>query len=167
MKKLTLTLLAGAALAMPALVPAGIVPAMAQNPPQNQQPQAQQQNNGQANQQQANQPDQNQNQQQASNQTISPNQLGHKGVRQVQQALAKKGFHTGRADGIWGRDTRTALRDFQKSKGIQGGKGQLNQQTLSDLGVNVASNEGNQNNNQNGSNNPSPNQTQAPNQNQK
>jgi hypothetical protein len=152
MKKLTLTLLAGAALAIPA-----VVPAMAQNPPQNQQPQAQQQNNGQANQQQANQPDQNQ--QQASNQSISPNRLGHNGVRQVQQALAKKGFHTGRADGIWGRDTRTALRDFQKSKGIQS-KGQLNQQTLSDLGVNIASNEGNQNNNQNGNNNPSPNQNQ-------
>ncbi len=158
MKKLTLTLLAGAALAMPALVPA-LVPALAQNAPQNQQPQNQQpqaqQKNGQANQQQANQPAQNQNQQQASNQSISPNKLGHNGVRQVQQALAKKGFHTGRADGIWGRDTRTALRDFQKSKGIQS-HGQLNKQTLSDLGVNIASNESNQN----GNNNPSPNQNQ-------
>jgi opacity protein-like surface antigen len=161
MKKLTLTLLAGAALAMPA-----ILPAAAQNAPQNQQPQAQQQNNGQANQQQANQPDQNQqqanqadqnqNQPQASNQAISPNKLGRNGVRQVQQALAKKGFHAGRADGIWGRDTRTALKDFQKSKGIQNGKGQLNKQTLSDLGVNIASND----QNQNGNNSPSPNQNQ-------
>jgi hypothetical protein len=144
MKKLTLTLLASAALAMPA-----VVPAVAQNTPQNQPLQAQQPNNTQRpNQQQANQPEQNQ--PQASNQAVSPRQLGRTGVRQVQQALAKHGFHSGRADGIWGPDTQTAVRNFQKSKGIQS-KGRLNQQTLSDLGVNIASNDmGNQNNNQNG-----------------
>lgn len=166
MKKLTLTLLAGAALAIPA-----VAPATAQNSPQSQQPQAQQngqpqaqQNNTQQpNQQQANEP--NQNGQQASSEAISPNQLGHNGVRKVQQALAKHGFHSGRADGIWGPGTRTALKDFQKSKGLPS-KGRLNQQTLSDLGVNIAMNDtGNQNNDQNGSANPQPDQNQ-PNQNQ-
>jgi peptidoglycan hydrolase-like protein with peptidoglycan-binding domain len=155
MKKLTLTLLAGAALAIPAMVPA-----IAQNTPQNQQPQQpnmQQPNMQQPNQPQASQQNPGQNQQ-ASNQPISPRQLGHNGVRQVQQALAKHGFHSGRADGIWGHDTQTAVRDFQRSKGIQS-KGTLNQQTLSDLGVNIASNDmGNQNNNQNG--NPPSNQNQ-------
>jgi peptidoglycan hydrolase-like protein with peptidoglycan-binding domain len=142
MKKLTLVLLASAALAAPAAVPA-----MAQGT-QNQQPQAQQQqqspqHSAQTNQQQS---DQQQPNQQASNQAISPQQIGRNGVRQVQQALDKDGFHAGRADGIWGRNTRTAVNDFQKSKKIQG-SGRLNQQTLSELGVNVASNQptGNQN----------------------
>lgn len=157
MKKVTLTLLASAALAMPAMIPA-----MAQNGTQTQQPQAQQpnmqppqnmqQNMQQPSQPQASQTNQEQNQQQTSNQAISPQKLGRNGVRQIQQALAKKGFHSGRADGIFGRDTKTALRNFQRSKGIRS-NGQLNQKTLSDLGVNVASNEnmGNQNGNQNGS----------------
>jgi peptidoglycan hydrolase-like protein with peptidoglycan-binding domain len=135
MKKLTLTLLAGAALAMPAAVPA-----MAQNGPQAQQPQAQQQqpkNQAPMNQQQSSQPQPNQ---QAANQPVTPRQIGRSGVRQVQQALNKDGFHAGPTDGIYGRNTRTAVEDFQKSKKIQS-NGQLNQQTLSQLGVNVASNQ--------------------------
>jgi peptidoglycan hydrolase-like protein with peptidoglycan-binding domain len=148
MKKLTLTLLAGAALAMPA-----VVPAMAQNSPQNQQPQAQQQqqqpqNSAQTNQQQSSQQQPNR---QASNQPVTPRQIGRNGVRQVQQALDKDGFHAGRADGLWGRNTRTAIKDFQKSKNIQG-NGRLNQQTLSELGVNVASNQTNGNQNGGGMN---------------
>jgi hypothetical protein len=158
MKKLTLTLLASAALAAPS-----VVPVMAQNTPQNSQ--AQQQNTPQASQPQNSQQQavqqQGQNQQQASNQSISPQQLGRNGVRQVQRALQKSGFKAGRADGIWGRNSRMALKDFQRSKGIQG-NGQLNKKTLSDLGVNVASNEntGNQNGNSNG------NMSQPQNQNQ-
>lgn len=174
MKKLTLTLLASAALAMPA-----VIPAMAQNAPKTQQPQAQQQNMQkpeaknmqqpqaqqqnmqQSNKQQASEQNQGQNQQQASNQTVSPKELGRNGVRQVQQALNKEGFHAGRADGIFGPDTKTALKDFQKSKGIQS-NGQLSQKTLSDLGVNVASNEntGNQNGNQSESSAQQPSQNQ-------
>lgn len=161
MKKLTPTLLASAALAMPAMVPA-----MAQN----QQPQAQQQNNTQQQppEQQANQNNGQENQQQASNQPISTQQLGRSGVKKVQQALDKAGFNAGRQDGIAGSETKTALKDFQKSKGIQG-SGQINQKTLSALGVNVASNEntGDQNSmgSQNGNNNPAPNESGAPNQN--
>lgn len=185
MKKLTLALLASAALAMPIAVPA-----MAQNSPQTQKPQAQQQqpqnpagmkqkpsmqkqSMQQPNGQQSNQskqkesmqqPNNQQPNQQAANQPISPQQLGRNGVRQVQEALNKDGFHAGKTDGIWGPDTRTALNDFQKSKDIPG-QGKLNKQTLSDLGVKVASNEysgnqntGNQNNNDAAIQSSSPNQ---------
>lgn len=136
MRKLTLTLLASVALAMPAMAPA-----MARNnPPPNQKSQVQQPSNAQQQpkRQQANQQNGQPNQQQASNQPISPQQLGRSGVRKVQQALDKDGFHAGRPDGFDGTQTRTALKDFQKSKGIQG-NGQITRQTLSDLGVQVAS----------------------------
>ena len=157
------------------------VPAMAQNSPQKPQAQQQQpQSSMDTNQQQSKQkqpmqqpneqqsmqkPNEQQPNQQAADQTISPQQLGRDGVRQVQQALNKDGFHAGKADGIWGPDTRTALNDFQKSKDIPG-QGKLNKQTLSDLGVKVASNEntGNQNNNDAAIQSSSPNQDQAPNQ---
>lgn len=143
MKKLTLALLASAALALPAAVPA-----MAQSTSHTMQPQAQQQQQPQQKQNQQKQsmartnspqPNQQQPNQQASNR-ISPQQLGRNGVRQVQQALNKDGFQAGHVDGIWGPDTRMALMHFQKSKDIQN-NGQLNKKTLSDLGVNVASNQ--------------------------
>ena len=151
MKKLALTLLASAALALPAAVPA-----MAQNTmhkPQAQQQQQSAQKTAQTNKQQMSQMKPNQ---QASNQPVSPRQIGRNGVRQVQQALDKDGFHAGRADGVWGRNTKTALMDFQKSKDIKS-NGQLNKKTLSDLGVNVASNQTFGNHNGNGMN-PAPNQ---------
>lgn len=152
MTKITLTLLASAALAVPTMVPA-----MAQSSPQNQKPQVQQQSNAtqqQPNQQQANQHNE-QLWQQAANQPIPPRQLGRSGVRRVQQALDKKGFDAGRADGIYGSETRTALREFQKSKGIQS-NGQINRQTLSELGVNQ-----NSMSNQDGNNNPAPQSSSA------
>lgn len=168
MRKLTLTLLASAALAMPAMVPA-----MAQTSSPTQEPQMQhqssateqqqaqqpnqqqaQQNNQQNSQNQANQNNGQQNPEQAANQPVPPRELGRSGVKQIQQALDKSGFHAGRADGIDGPKTRTALKDFQKSKGIQS-TGKINQQTLSDLGVKMASNQrmanqANMNNHQNG-----------------
>jgi peptidoglycan hydrolase-like protein with peptidoglycan-binding domain len=139
MKKTTLMLLASAALALP-----GALPAMAQNSPANQPPQAQNQ---------AQNPQQPQGQnQQASKQSVSSRQLGRRDVRQVQQALNKSGHRVGRADGIMGPRTREALQSYQKSKGMQA-SGKINQQTLSDLGVQVAqgsqgkqpSNQGNDN----------------------
>lgn len=170
MRKFTHTLLASAALAMPAMVPA-----MAQTNPQTQpqmqhqnaQPQPNQQanhNNGRQNtaqlpNQPANRNTGQQDQQQAANEPVSPRQLGHSGVRQVQQALDKDGFHAGRPDGIYGPETQAALKDFQKSKNIQS-NGQLDRQTLSDLGVKMASNQSmqSQNNmNQSGTHTAAPN----------
>lgn len=167
MKKLTLALLASAALAMPVAVPA-----MAQNSPQTQKAQQQQPQNPaemkqkqsmqQPNEQQSTQqPNGQQPNKQASSQ-ISPQQLGRSGVRQVQQALNKDGFHAGKADGIWGPDTRTAVNDFQKSKDIPG-NGKLNKQTLSDLGVKMAANENTGNQDNSDMNSPT-NQSSTPNQ---
>ena len=55
-------------------------------------------------------------------------------VRQIQQALNKKGFHAGNADGTWGEETRQAVQNFQKAQGIKQ-TGQLDDKTVSALGV--------------------------------
>jgi peptidoglycan hydrolase-like protein with peptidoglycan-binding domain len=52
----------------------------------------------------------------------------------VQQALDKKGFQVGRVDGRWGPKTSNAVKQFQQSKKIEA-NGQLDRQTLSDLGL--------------------------------
>jgi hypothetical protein len=77
------------------------------------------------------------NNQSSNEQTILPATLSRSDVRQVQQALDKNGFQVGRVDGRWGPKTSNAVRQFQQSKKLDA-KGQLNQQTLSDLGLNGA-----------------------------
>lgn len=54
-------------------------------------------------------------------------------VRQVQQALKDEG-HDLQVDGMMGPKTQAALKEYQQSKGMPA-TGQLNQQTLSALGV--------------------------------
>jgi hypothetical protein len=76
-----------------------------------------------------------QNQRQAEN-VVRPSQLSKKQIRQIQESLNKKGFDAKHADGVWGRETADALRNFQKQNGLQGG-GELTQHSLSQLGVNV------------------------------
>ena len=39
-------------------------------------------------------------------------------IREIQTALAKAGYLPGPIDGVWGRQTATALRAFQKDKGL-------------------------------------------------
>jgi len=39
-------------------------------------------------------------------------------IRQIQQALAHKGFDPGIIDGVWGRRTEGAVRAFQQSRGL-------------------------------------------------
>jgi putative membrane protein len=56
-------------------------------------------------------------------------------IREVQRALDQKGVKAGRADGIMGRETESALRSFQQREGLQA-TGQINQQTLAKLGLN-------------------------------
>jgi hypothetical protein len=102
--------------------------------PQNQQSQAQYPNNQQIQPNNANQSAQNQ---PNSEQTISPTTLSRNDVRQVQQALDKNGFQVGRVDGRWGHKTSDAMKQFQQSKKIKA-NGQLDQKTLSDLGLNGA-----------------------------
>ncbi len=56
-------------------------------------------------------------------------------IRKVQQALKDKG-HDISIDGIWGPNTQQALRSFQQEQGIEG-TGDLNQETIQALGVDV------------------------------
>jgi hypothetical protein len=70
-------------------------------------------------------------------QTISPNKLSRNHIRQVQRALDKNGFQVGRVDGRWGPKTSDAVKQFQQKKNIEA-NGQLDQQTLSGLGLNGA-----------------------------
>lgn len=95
--------------------------------------------------------EQNGSQMQASNgaqQMIQPSSLSKQEVRQIQMKLDKAGFNTEKVDGIWGRKTADAVRDFQKSKNLPG-NGKLNQQTLAALGVNVSNQSQAQNTNEN------------------
>jgi hypothetical protein len=55
-------------------------------------------------------------------------------IRQVQMALNKRGFDVGRQDGLWGPETESALRDFQKSRGLEV-TGRLNERTMRELGI--------------------------------
>ncbi len=90
--------------------------------------------------------------------TINPEQLNTQQVRQIQTALKKQGFDTGKADGKWGKETENAINKFQQQKNLQG-NGQLDQQTLSALGVNVSSTEGSSSRENSSSNNPSKSQS--------
>ena len=58
-------------------------------------------------------------------------------VKQVQQALSTRGYDPGTMDGKWSSKTESAVKDFQKSEGLQA-NGQLDQQTLASLGVSGA-----------------------------
>jgi peptidoglycan hydrolase-like protein with peptidoglycan-binding domain len=81
-----------------------------------------------------NEPSKSTGQQQA--QMIQPSSLSKEQVREIQTNLDKDGFSAKRVDGIWGPETRDALMNFQKTKNLPG-NGELNQQTLAALGVNL------------------------------
>jgi putative peptidoglycan binding protein len=124
-------------------------PAMAQNTPNGSQPSSQQQQSQSGT---AGNPAQQQNgsQQQAANeQTIQPSRLSKEDIRDIQKNLDKAGFSTKGVDGIWGDETQAAVRHFQQAKHLPG-DGQLNQQTLAALGVNISNQS--QANSQNGQN---------------
>lgn len=55
-------------------------------------------------------------------------------VRDVQQALAQRGYFSGQADGNWNEQSEQALREFQRAQGLEP-TGQFDQQTLSALGL--------------------------------
>ena len=62
-------------------------------------------------------------------------------VRSAQQALKQKGFDVGSVDGEMGPNTESAIRNFQQSHGLTQ-SGNLDQQTLSALGVEQNGNSG-------------------------
>lgn len=55
-------------------------------------------------------------------------------VKEVQRALDSRGFQVGSVDGIWGSNTRSALKKFQSSNGLRA-TGELNDETYNALGV--------------------------------
>ena len=142
MKSIIIALLASTALAAPAFAAPNATatqPAQPQSQsqmkPQNApQPSAQPQKQSQA---QPNKAPQQSQTQTSVQKTIAPNSLSESQIRQVQTALNKDGFKVGRADGIWGPQTRAALENFQKNKGMTN-NGQLTQNTMAALGVNLS-----------------------------
>jgi len=74
---------------------------------------------------------------QSAQQTINPDSLDQSQVRQIQQALDKKGFEVGKTDGKWGPETEAALRKFQQDQKMSS-PGQLDEQTLTQLGLNAS-----------------------------
>lgn len=149
MKRLLLASAACLALSLPAMA-ASAVNQPAPTPKSQQQSQATQSSQPADQQSQATQPSQPANEQQSQAttqpspqsanrqwaQVIAPSKLSKEQIREIQMNLNKKGFSTGHVDGIWGSDTRDAVMNFQKSKKLYG-HGELTQQTLADLGVNL------------------------------
>ena len=58
-------------------------------------------------------------------------------VKQAQEKLSAAGHDAGAADGMIGPKTQAALKEFQQSKGLEP-SGQLDRQTLAELGVSDA-----------------------------
>ena len=57
-------------------------------------------------------------------------------VVRVQTALMRMGYYKGDIDGVLGPQTRTALIDFQRARGI-GQSGRMDIDTLTGLGITV------------------------------
>ena len=55
-------------------------------------------------------------------------------IRQAQMELNKRGFNAGPQDGVWGPETESAIREFQRSRGLEV-TGRLNDRTMKELGV--------------------------------
>ena len=62
-------------------------------------------------------------------------------VRQLQITLNQRGFNVGEPDGNFGPRTRAALMQFQQREGLQR-TGQIDQQTMSALGINAGGHQG-------------------------
>jgi hypothetical protein len=60
--------------------------------------------------------------------------LSNDKAKEVQETLKEKGFDPGTADGVMGRKTTQAIRDFQKANNLQA-TGRLDEKTASALGV--------------------------------
>jgi peptidoglycan hydrolase-like protein with peptidoglycan-binding domain len=70
-----------------------------------------------------------------------PLQAGPAAIRALQRELGERGHEAGAIDGVWGENTRQALRDFQREHDLES-TGTLTLPTLAALGVNIASQRG-------------------------
>jgi peptidoglycan hydrolase-like protein with peptidoglycan-binding domain len=66
--------------------------------------------------------------------SLGPADLDPAAIRIIQQALNSSGFEVGSPDGVWGDRTVRALRDFQRSQGIDP-RGEPDVYTLAALGL--------------------------------
>jgi hypothetical protein len=139
MKKLTLALLATAALSYPSFAQqSGTQQNPASQPADQQQHWNQSQSGPSMNQGQAFDAGQN-NQgfgqtEDMDQQVMSGEDLSKDEVRIIQQTLNRRGFDAGNVDGIWGSETKQALSNFQELQGFED-TGELDRQTLSALGL--------------------------------
>ncbi|HEY7321231.1 MAG TPA: peptidoglycan-binding domain-containing protein [Candidatus Binatia bacterium] len=65
-------------------------------------------------------------------------QISKNDMRAVEQALQAKGYKVGKTDGIVDKETRSAIRAFQKDKGLTI-TGMVDQETANQLGVKLSS----------------------------
>ncbi len=54
-------------------------------------------------------------------------------VRNVQRALKSRGYYHGPIDGVWGEESKSALRAYQKAKGLP--VADLSVATMESLGI--------------------------------
>jgi hypothetical protein len=73
--------------------------------------------------------------------TIESINLSQDEIRQLQMTLNQRGFNVGEPDGVLGLRTRAALMQFQQREGLQR-TGQIDQQTMSALGINAGGQQG-------------------------
>ncbi len=67
-----------------------------------------------------------------------PLHAGPTAIRALQRALSKDGHNAGSVDGVWGENTRQALRSYQQSHSLEP-TGTLTLPTLAALGIDLAS----------------------------
>jgi peptidoglycan hydrolase-like protein with peptidoglycan-binding domain len=129
MKKLMFALLATAALSYPAMAQqqTGAQQASQQGSSYQQQPINQQPQSGQSGQMQSGLTADEQ-------QQITSEDLSKDEIRNIQQSLNRMGFNAGDVDGVWGSETKEALKTFQQRQGLES-TGEVDQQTLAALGV--------------------------------
>jgi peptidoglycan hydrolase-like protein with peptidoglycan-binding domain len=70
-----------------------------------------------------------------------PLHAGTEAIRALQRELSKKGHEAGGVDGVWGENTRQALREFQRQHDLET-TGTLTLPTLAALGIDIASEPG-------------------------
>jgi peptidoglycan hydrolase-like protein with peptidoglycan-binding domain len=64
----------------------------------------------------------------------NPAGLDQQDIKKVQQSLSDKGFHPGPVDGVLGSQTRSGIREYQKSESLPV-TGRLDKETAGKLGV--------------------------------
>jgi len=70
-----------------------------------------------------------------------PLHAGTQAIRALQRELSQKGHEAGAVDGVWGENTRAALREYQRGHGLET-TGTLTLPTLAALGIDIASKKG-------------------------